>query len=70
MALEVGTKEVNDVVVFDLIGNLDTNTAPDAETSINNYLESGAKKMVINLGANQICKQCWFKSIFLQPLKK
>ena len=49
MALELITKEINNVLVIDLKGNLDTNTSPDAETRINNYLESGTTKIVINL---------------------
>lgn len=69
MALEIGTKEVNDVVVFDLIGNLDTNTAPDAETSINNYLESGTKKMVINLGQTKYVSSAGLR-VFLATAKK
>ena len=69
MALEIGTKEVNDVVVFDLIGNLDTNTAPDAETSINNYLESGTKKMVINLGQTKYVRSAGLR-VFLATAKK
>lgn len=69
MALEIVTKEVNDVVVFDLIGNLDTNTAPDAETSINNYLESGTKKMVINLGQTKYVSSAGLR-IFLATAKK
>ena len=39
MALEVNVNEVNDVVIVKLLGNLDTNTAPDAESEINKKLE-------------------------------
>jgi len=49
MGLEVKTNEINDVVVVGLVGNLDTNTAPDAEIIINEWLEKGIKKMIINL---------------------
>ena len=45
MGLEVNAIEVNDVVIVKLLGNLDTNTAPDAETVINKWLESGTLKM-------------------------
>lgn len=69
MALEIATKEVNDVVVFDLIGNLDTNTAPDAETSINGYLESGTKKMVMNLGQTKYVSSAGLR-VFLATAKK
>ena len=69
MALEVVTKEVKDVIVFDLIGNLDTNTAPDAETSINNFLESGSKKMVINLEQTKYVSSAGLR-VFLATAKK
>jgi anti-anti-sigma factor len=49
MSLEIKIKELNDVVVVGLVGNLDTNTAPQAESNINEWLEKGTKKMVINL---------------------
>jgi anti-anti-sigma factor len=49
MGLEVNTIKVNDVVVVKLLGNLDTNTAPDAEEEINKSLDEGTQKMIINL---------------------
>ena len=55
MGLEVKANEVNGVVVVKLLGNLDTNTAPDAESEINNWLEKGTQKMVINLEENKVC---------------
>jgi anti-sigma B factor antagonist len=69
MALEVITKEINDVIVVDLKGNLDTNTAPDAETRINDYLESGTKKIIINLGQTQYVSSAGLR-VFLATAKK
>jgi len=69
MALEVINKEVNDVVVVDLVGNLDTNTAPDAETNINSHLEAGVKKMIINLGQTKYVSSAGLR-VFLATAKK
>lgn len=69
MALEILSKEVNDVVVVDLVGNLDTNTAPDAESNINLHLESGVKKIVINLEQTKYVSSAGLR-IFLATAKK
>jgi anti-sigma B factor antagonist len=69
MALEVNVNEVNDVVIFKLLGNLDTNTAPDAETEINKKLEEGAMKMVISLEQTNYVSSAGLR-IFLATAKK
>ena len=69
MGLEVLSKEVNDVVVVDLVGNLDTNTAPDAESNINSHLESGVKKIIINLDQTKYVSSAGLR-IFLATAKK
>lgn len=69
MGLEVNTNEVNDVVIVKLVGNLDTNTAPDAETEINKWLETGALKMIINLEKTNYVSSAGLR-IFLATAKK
>ncbi len=69
MGLEVKTNEVNGVVVVKLLGNLDTNTAPDAESEINNWLEKGTQKMVINLEETRYVSSAGLR-IFLATAKK
>ena len=44
MGLEIKANEIKGVIVVKLIGNLDTNTAPDAESEINSWLEKGTQK--------------------------
>ena len=39
MGLEIKTNEINEVVVVRLIGYLDSNSAPAAESEINSWLE-------------------------------
>jgi anti-sigma B factor antagonist len=69
MGLEVNTNEINDVVIVKLQGSLDTNTAPDAETEINKWLENGTKKMVINLEQANYVSSAGLR-IFLATAKK
>ena len=69
MALEVNVNEINDVIIVKLQGNLDTNTAPDAESEINKKLEEGALKMVINLEKTNYVSSAGLR-IFLATAKK
>ena len=69
MSLEIETNQVNEVVVIQLIGNLDTNTAPDAGSEINRWLEKGTQKMVINLEETKYVSSAGLR-IFLDISKK
>ena len=69
MGLEVNTNKVNDVVVVKLLGNLDTNTAPDAEAEINNWLNEGTQKMIISLEQTNYVSSAGLR-IFLATAKK
>jgi len=69
MGLEVKTKKISDVVVFDLAGNLDTNTAPNAEAEINSFLDKGVTKMIINLENTRYVSSAGLR-IFLATAKK
>jgi len=69
MSLEVKTMEINEVVVIRLIGNLDTNTAPDAEAEINSWLEKGSQKMILNLEEAKYVSSAGLR-IFLATAKK
>ena len=69
MALEVKVNDVNDVVVIKLVGNLDTNTAPEAETEINSWLEKDTKKMVVDLEEAKYVSSAGLR-VFLATAKK
>lgn len=69
MSLEIQVKDENAVVLIQLIGNLDTNTAPDAEAEINKWLGEGSKKMVINLNETKYVSSAGLR-IFLATAKK
>jgi len=47
--MDVSTREVDGTLVVDLKGDLDTNTAPDAQEHIDGVIAGGASKLVINL---------------------
>lgn len=69
MSLEITLKEIKDVVIVALIGNLDTNTSPDAEVEINKLLEKGNKKMLINLENTRYVSSAGLR-IFLATAKR
>jgi anti-sigma B factor antagonist len=46
--MEIDIKEVGSVTVLGFSGNLDTNTAPDAESQINGLMDGGATRILIN----------------------
>jgi anti-sigma B factor antagonist len=69
MSLEIVVNEENDVVVIKLVGNLDTNTAPEAEQTINQWLEKESKKMVINLQESKYVSSAGLR-VFLATAKK
>ncbi len=46
--MEINLKEINEITVVQLSGELDSNTSPEAESAINEKLKSGVKKMIVN----------------------
>ena len=51
--MQITVNDKNDITVIAFTGNLDTNTAPDAEEEINDLIEKGTEKILIdfeNLG--------------------
>ena len=69
MGLEVNANKVNDDVIVKLMGNLDTNTSPIAETDINKLLDEGAQKMIISLDQTNFVSSAGLR-IFLATAKK
>ncbi len=47
--MEMSIRDVNDLKVIDLEGDLDTNTAPAAELYLKDVIESGSLKVLLNL---------------------
>ena len=46
--MEINIKEINNISVLGFSGNLDTNTAPDAEKMINGLLDDGVSNILVN----------------------
>ena len=46
--MQIDIKEVDNIKVVQFTGNLDTNTAPEAENRINGLLDDDAAKILIN----------------------
>jgi anti-sigma B factor antagonist len=46
--MEISTSESGDVQILSFQGNLDTNTAPDAESEINGLIDGGVQKLLVN----------------------
>ena len=48
MKMEV--RDSDDVKILEFEGNLDTNTSPDAEEKLNDLIDNGSQKLLINFG--------------------
>ena len=48
--MNISTTTIDAVTVVRLQGNLDTSTAPHAQTSLNELVDGGASKILVNLG--------------------
>ena len=69
MKLEIKVTNENDVVIIGLVGSLDTNTAPEAETVFNHWLAEDTKKMVVNLEETKYVSSAGLR-VFLATTKK
>ena len=69
MSLAINLNNKENVVIVNLVGNLDTNTAPDAEAVINESLAAGTSKMVINLEETKYVSSAGLR-VFLATAKK
>ena len=49
--MNISTREVDTVTVVHFEGNLDTNTAPEAEQRFNDLITGGANKILVDFGA-------------------
>ena len=69
MGLEIKKREIDEVVIIDCDGTLDTNTSPQAEAEINLSLEKGVTKMVIDLENTRYVSSAGLR-IFLATAKR
>lgn len=69
MALDIKVKEIEDIIILELVGNLDTNTSPLTEAKINECLNNGCKKMIIDLENTRFVSSAGLR-VFLVTAKK
>jgi anti-anti-sigma factor len=48
--MKIEVRDSNDVKILEFEGNLDTNTSPDAEAKLNELIDNGSQKLLINFG--------------------
>jgi anti-sigma B factor antagonist len=46
--MEINTRVENEIHIVDFVGNMDTNTAPDAENQLTELMDQGVKKIVVD----------------------
>ena len=46
--MKIEVRDSNDVKILEFEGNLDTNTSPDAEATINELIDNGSTKLLAN----------------------
>ena len=66
--MEIIITDVNNVKVINLIGNLDTNTSPDAEIEVDKLLKADQKKIIFNLEETKFVSSSGLR-IFLKTAK-
>ena len=67
--MDVKFEAIDDIIVFQFVGNLDTGTAPDAESSVNKELENQPKKMIFDLDKTDFVSSAGLR-VFLATAKK
>jgi anti-sigma B factor antagonist len=67
--MEIKTRETAGIIIFDLIGRLDTGTSPEAEAKINSMVEAGNKNIVINLAETEYLSSSGLRVLLITAKK-
>jgi len=67
--MEIQKKEEGDITLLELIGNLDTNTAPVAEKAVNEAIDLGVMKLLFDLSKTGFVSSAGLR-VFLVATKK
>lgn len=67
--MELKFENLNEVILISIIGSLDTNTSPEAENSINQSIQEGNLKFIIDLEHTDYVSSAGLR-IFLATAKK
>ena len=67
--MEINIRESNEIKILDLNGNLDTNTAPDAESQLSKLIDEGSNNILINLDKLEYISSAGLR-VFLATAKR
>jgi anti-sigma B factor antagonist len=67
--MEIKRKEEGNITLLELIGNLDTNTAPAAEKAVNEVIDLGVDKLLFDLSNTGFVSSAGLR-VFLVATKK
>jgi sigma-B regulation protein RsbU (phosphoserine phosphatase) len=63
--MEIHTRRVNDVLVVDLVGRLESRTAGPASTELNKIAEGGVRKVLLNAGRLEYVSSAGLRAIMV-----
>jgi anti-anti-sigma factor len=63
--MEIHTRRVNDVLVVDLVGRLESRTAGPASTQLNKIVEGGDRKVLLNAGGLEYVSSAGLRAIMV-----
>jgi anti-sigma B factor antagonist len=67
--MEISIETIDDIMIVQFIGNLDTGTANEAEDRVNKELENQPKKMIFDLGQSEFVSSAGLR-VFLSTAKQ
>ena len=67
--MEIKISEINDIIIVSLEGKLDSTTAPEAESAINEYIEKKVPKMLVSLEKTSYVSSAGLR-VFLATAKR
>jgi anti-sigma B factor antagonist len=67
--MDIKSQEIGDVTVIEIFGKIDTNTSPDAQRLIDEKIEGGAAKLLIDLGQVEFVSSTGLR-VFLVTAKR
>ena len=67
--MDISIKQIEGIAIAHINGNLDTNTAPDAEEKLKEIIEGSGAKLIINLEGTNYVSSAGLR-VFLASAKK
>ncbi len=67
--MEINVRESGDIRILDIAGRMDTVTSPAAEAAINQVLEAGIKKVILNLAGTEYVSSSGLRVLLITAKK-